>query len=291
MHERIVEDRVFGLERTIPPAALASRASTSFDLLSTRVEGAEVVYAQEGTVNHPPLVFLHGWGASHKFWKYAFAAFSPRWRCIAPDLVGWGLSEKPRRDYSMEAYASWLGRFLDALGLPRVALVGHSMGGTIALLFALAHPERIERLAVSNPVIDGRTAFRARLRALMAPGIRGAMFRLSRVRWIRRWATKDFSYVQALEEDLAEDVVRATRQSSIDSMADLLRIDLGPRLSSLAVPTLAIGTDLDLIVRPDQVEKVPAQKRARIYECGHIPMVERPGEFNEALHQWLASSI
>ena len=291
MHERVVEDRVFGLERGIPPRPLLSRASTSFDLLSTRVEGAEVVYAQEGTVNHPPLVFLHGWGASHKFWKYAFTAFSPRWRCIAPDFAGFGLSEKPERDYSMEAYATWLAGFLDALGLGRVTLVAHSMGGTVTLLFALARPERLERLAVSNPVVEGRTAFTARTRALMLPGIRGLLFLLSRIRWLRRWVTKDFSHVQNLEEDLAEDVIRATYRSSIDSTRDLHRIDLTARLASLAVPTLAIGTDLDLLVAPDQVDRVPAGRRVLIRDCGHIPMVERPAEFNQALNDWLAAGI
>jgi pimeloyl-ACP methyl ester carboxylesterase len=73
-------------------------------------------------------------------------------------------------------------------------------------------------------------------------------------------------------------------------MADLQGIDLVPRLGSLAVPTLAIGTDRDLLVDPDQTEKVPATSRVRIYGCGHIPMVEKPAEFNEALHNWLAAS-
>jgi pimeloyl-ACP methyl ester carboxylesterase len=290
MHPRIAEDRVFGLERTIPPRPILSRASASFDLLSAGVEGAEAVYAQEGTVNHPPLVFLHGWGASHKFWRHAFSAFSPRWRCIAPDFPGFGLSEKPARDYTLEALSRWVGSFLDALRLPRVTLVGHSMGGTIALLFATACPERVERLAISNPVIDGRTAFSARTRMLMLPGVRGLLFALSRCRPLRRWATRDFSYVQNLAEDLAEDVVRPTYRAAIDSMADLQRADLSARLETLAVPTLAIGTDLDRLVAPDQVDRIARAKRVLIRECGHIPMVERPEEFNRVLHDWLAGA-
>lgn len=154
-----LEERVFGTPEKMPPLSLRTGPSRSYDLCSVSVEGAEVAYAHEGTVNHPPLVFLHGWGASHKFWRHAFSAFSPRRRCVAPDLVGFGISEKPRRDYSLEAYAGWLGRFLDALSLPRVTLVGHSMGGAISLLFALAHPERVARLVVVNPLIQGRTAF------------------------------------------------------------------------------------------------------------------------------------
>ena len=121
MHqERIVEDRVFGLEQKIPPPPPPFFPSTAFDLCSTSVEGADVAYALQGTVNHPPLVMLHGWGASHKFWRCALSGFAPRYRCYAPDLVGFGLSEKPRRDYSMDAYVAWMEALFDRLKLPRV---------------------------------------------------------------------------------------------------------------------------------------------------------------------------
>src|SRR5262245_29764657 len=136
-----IEDRVFGLSNRLPPLPLVTRESQEYDLLSVSVDGAEVAYAQQGRLALPPLVLLHGWAASHKFWRYCLTAFSPRWRVIAPDLVGFGLSEKPDRDYSVEGYAQWLGRFLDALKLDRVTLLGHSMGGTIALLYSMEHPE------------------------------------------------------------------------------------------------------------------------------------------------------
>jgi pimeloyl-ACP methyl ester carboxylesterase len=287
MHEHIVEDRVFGLEKTIPPRAPLSEPSRSYDLFSVGVEGAEAVYACQGTVNHPPLVFVHGWGASHKFWRPAFTAFSPRYRCLAPDLPGFGLSEKPERDYSVEALAGWLGRFLDALRLPRVTLVGHSMGGTIGLLFALDHPERVERLAVANPVIEGRTAFSRRTRLLLAPGVSRLLYSLAHCGPLRRWATKDFSYVQCLDDELAQDVIRTTYRSSIESFRSLLRVDLGARLDALAVPTLAIGTDRDRLVAPDQVRRIARARQAEISECGHIPLLERAQEFNRVLDGWL----
>jgi pimeloyl-ACP methyl ester carboxylesterase len=283
----LIEDRVFGMAGTFPPRSLPTRASTSFDLLGITVEGAQVAYAQEGRLALPPLLFLHGWGASHKVWRHAFSAFSPHRRCIAPDLTGFGLSEKPARDYSIEALTEWVGKFLDALGLPRVTLVGHSMGGTIALLFALNHPERVERLAVANPLVVGETAFTARTRFCLAPGIRRALFTLSRWRPLRRWVTKDFSHVQRLDDELAEDLTRSTYRSAIDSMNSLRRIDLRSRLGTLTPPTLAIGADHDRIVAPDQYTLVPARKKICIAETGHMPMVERPAEFNRILDEFL----
>jgi pimeloyl-ACP methyl ester carboxylesterase len=282
-----IEDRVFGLADRLPPLPLVTRASTEYDLLSVSVDGAEVAYAQQGRLALPPLVMLHGWAASHKFWKYCLTAFSPRWRVIAPDLAGFGLSEKPDRDYTLEGLASWLGKFLDALKLDRVTLVAHSMGGTIALLYALQHPERIQKLVVSNPVIVGKTAFSKRNRLCMAPGIRRLLFHLAKVAPIRRWVAKDFTAIGPLDEDLARDVTRGTYRSMFDSVLSTRDADLREKLQALSVPTLSIGTDCDQLVAPNQYELVPAEKKICIRGSGHIPMVERPEEFNRVLNDYL----
>ena len=286
-HGHVVEDRVFGRPEDYPPLPIATKPSTAYDLLSVPVEGADAAYAMQGTVNHPPLVFLHGWGASHKFWRWAFTAFAPRYRCLAPDLVGFGLSEKPRREYSIEAYSRWLGSFLDALRFPRVTLVGHSMGGTIALQFALDHPERVEKLAVVNPLLQGSTAFGGRIKFLMLPLVRTLAFAALRSEGLRRRVVRDFSFVGPLDDELAGDAARATYQSSTDSMLSCMRIDLTGRLASLQVPTLSVGTDHDRVIVTRQYEWVPARTKALIPETGHIPIVERPAQFNAILDEFL----
>ena len=288
-HGRIVEDRVFGLPRDYPPLPIVTRPSTAFDLLSLSVEGAEAAYACQGTVNHPPLVFLHGWGASHKFWRWAFSAFAPRYRCIAPDFPGFGLSEKPRRDYSMEALAAWTGKFLDALGYPKVTLVGHSMGGTIALLLALDHPERVEKLAVVNPLVRGSDAFSGRTRFLMLPAVRGIAYAMTQSSTLRRAITRNFTFAGGLDPELAADIARGTYASTIETMLSLLRIDLTPRLASRRAPTLSVGTDRDEVIVTPQYDWVPAREKAVIPQTGHIPIVERPAEFNAILDAFLRS--
>jgi pimeloyl-ACP methyl ester carboxylesterase len=292
MHEtQIHEDRVFGLPETYPPLPLVSEPSTAFDLLSLSVDGSEVAYAAQGTVNHLPLVFLHGWGASHKCWRWTFSAFAPRYRCIAPDFPGFGLSERPPVDYTMDFYSEWVLRFLDAMRLPRVTLVSHSMGATIGLLFSLSHPDRVERLVAANPLIQGSTAFSSKLRYMLTPGIRGLLYRLSRLRWVRRTLAKDFTHVAPLPDDLVDDMVRGNARSTLGSIRSMLATDLSPRLSSLKVPTLAVGTDLDGVIAPRQVESVPALKQIRIAQTGHMPMVERPREFNLAVDEFLRSPL
>ena len=286
----IREDRVFGLSDRLPPLPLVTRESKEYDLLSVSVDGAEVAYAQQGRLALPPLVLLHGWGASHRFWKYCLSAFAPRWRVIAPDLVGFGISEKPRRDYRIESLAEWLGRFLDALKLDRVTLVAHSVGATISLEYALEHPERLERLVVVNPLVVGPTAFTSRTRLCMAPGIRELLFCLSRFEFVRRWVSRDFTYVGHLDPDLAGDVARGSYRSMFESLRSAAATDLRSRLSSLTVPTFAIGTDRDLLVAPDQYLLVPAKNKACIADTGHIPMLERPAEFNRILNGFISPS-
>jgi pimeloyl-ACP methyl ester carboxylesterase len=282
-----IEDRVFGMSDRLPPQPIVTRESKEFDLLSVSVDGAEVAYAQQGRLALPPLVLLHGWASSHKFWKYAFSAFAPRWRVIAPDLVGFGLSEKPDRDYRLEALSQWLGKFLDALKLDKVVLVGHSMGGTISLLHALDHPGRIRKLAVVNPLVCGATAFNAKTRFCMMPGVRRLLYLGSRLAPVRRWVTRDFSYVAAYDRELSEDLIRGTYQSTFDSLLSAAKVDLRPRLPELSVETLSIGTDRDQLVASDQYGLVPAQRRELIADTGHIPMIERPAEFNRILNEFL----
>jgi pimeloyl-ACP methyl ester carboxylesterase len=285
--ERVSEDRVAGRPEGFPAPPLPLRASASMDILSLRVEGADAVFAREGTEDRPPLVFLHGWGASHRFWKWQFGAFSGRFRCFAPDFPGFGLSDKPDRDYSVQALSRWVGSFLDALGLRKATLAGHSMGGMIALLFALDHPERVERLAVANPVVRGPAAFPGEVRFLMLPGVRRLAFGLAHGAGFRRWIARNFSLVQRLDPELAGDIVRGTFRAMVDSYRSLLRTDLVPRLGGLSVPALAVGTDQDRLVDPGQYLLIPTAKKVLIPKTGHIPLLERPEEFNRALDEFL----
>lgn len=283
-HERIAEDRVFGQEKRIPAPPPLSHASASFDLFSCSVEGAEAAYAQQGTVNHPPFVFLHGWGASHKYWLHQFSGFAPRYRCVAPDLPGFGLSEKPERDYSLEALARWVGGFLDRLGFAKVTLAGHSMGGAIALLFARANPGRVEKLVLVNPLVRGADALSSRVRSMMRPGIRNVLFWLRGFPSLRRWIAGDFTSAAPMPQPLVDDILAPTYRAMVDSYRSLASADLtGPMPG---VPTLGIGTDLDRILHPGQLDLLSCPK-VRIPGCGHMPQLEKPAEFNRILNEFL----
>jgi pimeloyl-ACP methyl ester carboxylesterase len=106
-------------------------------------------YIDEG--GGEPVLFVHGTPTWSFEWRHVVRALAPRWRCIAPDHLGFGLSDRPRDfPYTPEAHAANLAHFVDALGLQRFTLVVHDYGGPIALSLALGRPERVRRLVLIN---------------------------------------------------------------------------------------------------------------------------------------------
>src|SRR5688572_3610984 len=116
--------------------------------------GVRLHIAESGPPTGFPLVMLHGWGGSLYMFRHAFSSLpSHGVRTIGVDLRGYGLSDRPRArgGFSIDAYAADLRALLDALELPRVAILAQSMGGGLALRFALANPNRVRGLALINP--------------------------------------------------------------------------------------------------------------------------------------------
>ena len=111
--------------------------------------GIRLAYQVWGSPAAPPLVLLHALAEGATDWDGVAPAFARHWRVYAPDLRGHGRSDWPG-DYSLEVMRADVLGFLDALGLDRVDLIGHSMGGAVALLLAEEHPERIDRLILED---------------------------------------------------------------------------------------------------------------------------------------------
>ncbi len=129
--------------------ATADRLASPFASRYLDVAGRRMHSIDEGAGE--PVLFVHGTPTWSFEWRHQIAGLAGRWRCIAPDLVGFGRSERPRDfPYTPEAHAEQLARFVEALGLERFALVVHDYGGPIGLPLALERPERITRLVLMN---------------------------------------------------------------------------------------------------------------------------------------------
>ena len=117
-----------------------------FRLRTTRIHGHEVSYRMAGT--GPTAVLVHGIAGSSTTWRGVMPALAEHYTVIAPDLMGHGQSAKPRGDYSLGAYASGVRDLLTVLGQERGTIIGHSLGGGVAMQFAYQFPDRAERLVL-----------------------------------------------------------------------------------------------------------------------------------------------
>jgi len=153
------------------PVLTAPVASTAVDdsegVKVMTVHGDRVAYRDEGSGE--AILLIHGMGGSSKTWSEVIPLLATKYRVIAPDLLGHGQSDKPRGDYSVGAFAVLLRDLLDELGVSRVTVVGHSLGGGVAMQFAHQHRQYCERMVLISSGGFGGDVGRV-LRLLSLPG-------------------------------------------------------------------------------------------------------------------------
>lgn len=254
----------------------------------------------------PPVVLLHGFGAwSEVVWKDTLLALARTHRTLAPDMVGFGLSTKPdvshfAEDDPLAGPVDDLKRFLDATGVQRATLVGHSFGGGVALRFALDHPERVHRLVLVDAMGLGRSIHYV-YKALAMPVLGTQLSRPHRARIRRMWhiivhdpkivtdAIVERNY-ELLSAPGAADVFATARLGVTLSGQKLVMVD---RLKEVEVPTLvAWGRDDPVFpIRHGKraARALPDARFVAFDHCGHVPPFECPQAFNDALHGFLAA--
>lgn len=256
------------------------------DVSSITVKGIETACADQGAGG--ALLCIHGWGANLGYWRKLWPKIVPRFRSLAPDLPGFGLSGKPGdAPYTIEWYVEWIAALLDAKRVTSAVVVGHSMGGQVAAMFAAAYPERVRRLVLLNPVIQGSTALFPRPRLVMKPFIRRFFFTAARSTAFLRWASRDFVSSRPMEVEDLRSIQRATFRSITRSFGSLTTTDVLGVASRIQAPTLVINSAEDRIIHPEQgamlAKAVPGAKRLVLPDAGHCAQLEMPERFNAAL--------
>ena len=114
------------------------------DVKYVELHGQRVAYREAGSGE--VVMLIHGMAGSSDTWQAVVPQLARRYRVIAPDLLGHGQSTKPRTDYSLGAFAAGLRDLLDEVGISRATIVGHSLGGGVAMQFLYQHPQYCQRL-------------------------------------------------------------------------------------------------------------------------------------------------
>jgi len=239
-----------------------------------------------------PVIFLHCWLGSWSYWVSTMEVLKDRYRTYALDFWGFGDSAKKGDQFGVSDYVEMVTQFMERMGLERAPVMGHSMGGTVSLSLALAHPERVEKVAVVGSPISGdglalilKLAAKRYLAAI-AYGIPGAL--PLGVRLFSPFLTRDWKRWYGMFE---QDLSRTTLHSFHYSIASLRKTDLTPRLKEIQVPVLGIYGLKDRIVDPKQgkllEEHVPLAQVAYFDQSGHFPMLDEPDRFHETLGEFL----
>ena len=273
------------------------------------LHGHRVVYRVAGDPGLPVLVLVHGITSSSATWDPVIPALSEHAHVIAPDLLGHGESDKPRADYSLGAFASGLRDLLEHLGHERVTLVGHSLGGGVAMQFAYQYFERCERLVLVSSGGLGREVSGA-LRAATLPGselvlpliantrVRGVGVAVTRLLGrlpIRpRPSMVEFARGYA---SLADSPARSAFVHTLRSVVEPggQRVDASDRLYlAEGRPTLIVWGALDTVIPVAHAtaghQAIPGSHLAVFEQSGHFPHQDEPTRFAGVLTDFLAST-
>lgn len=260
------------------------------------VEGLRVHVQEAG--QGEPLLLLHGLGA----WSYSFRhnvpALAQRHRVLALDLPGFGFSDRPADgDYTVGGQARAVTAFMDALELPAATVLGHSMGGAVALHLAAAEPERVQRLIlVDSATTELGSWWRRPLTGLALPffSIGFALGVLQRPvhRFLLSTGVCDPS---GLTDEALDNYVLPTRlpgtRRVLPRVLWHLQLQGLPELSRVRQPTLILWGSHDRWLLPRAGRwlkaRLPHAELVVVEQAGHLPLEERPAESNRLLLEWL----
>src|SRR6266403_1908579 len=264
------------------------------------LHGHRVSYRRAGW--GPLVVLIHGIAGSSETWADVIEPLAEHYTVVAPDLLGHGESAKPRGDYSLGAYASGVRDLLGALGHERASVVGHSLGGGVAMQFAYQFPERCERLVLVSSGGLGREVH-TMLRAAALPGsewvlpvicTQGLLDAVRGVaRFVGRAGLRAAPDLEEIWQGYASLGDADCRQAFVHTLRTIIdpggqRVNATDRLYLAAeLPTMIVWGEQDRVIPPTHARAahaaIPGSRLELFPDAGHFPHRSDPRRFVEVL--------
>jgi pimeloyl-ACP methyl ester carboxylesterase len=223
-----------------------------------------------------PIIFLHGWVGSWRYWITTMQAASFSYRAYALDLWGFGDTAKNSSKYALNEQCNLVGSFMDKMGLPRAVLIGHGLGALVAMQFAFHRPDLIDRVMAVSAPMDGSTV-NPRLKASTPADLAD---------WL-------LGRLPSMESARAE-APRADSQAIRVSLENLQILKLQELLIQLRTPCLIVQGQNDPILSAsgnEDLSFLPESAHHILFETsGHFPMLDESSKFNRLLVDFLSLS-
>jgi pimeloyl-ACP methyl ester carboxylesterase len=295
--------------RSSPVVPIADKSARGTVRLHTRtIHGYRRAFMMGGS--GPALLFIHGIGDSSETWNDTLSALARDYTVIAPDLLGHGLSDKPRADYSIAAYACGMRDLLSVLDIDTATIIGHSLGGGVAMQFAYQFPERCDRVVLMSTGGIGREVMLP-LRAASAPfadlllPLVTPLGSLPPVAWTLRLAGKALKRAGSPLGEDADDLIAGYRRLgdpfARSAFLRTLRAVVDPRgqvvtmldrsYLTARMPVLLIAGDRDPVIPFRHTltahAAMPGSQLNVFHGAGHFPHHHHPDRFVAAVRKFV----
>ena len=254
------------------------------------IYGQKIHYVEAGS--GPNVILLHGLGGSSQGWQFNIGPLAEKFHVFVPDQIGFGKSDKPLVNYRIRTYVDFLDQFCKQLKIERPTLIGNSMGGWIAAIYAATYPDRVDKIVLADAAgyappkdFDTRAFF------ALNPTTREEMKIL---------VAKVF-YSKAFLSDAAIDQSMAARLGAGDGYTiktiteSIIRGEdfLDDVVKTIKTPTLIVWGRQDGLVPLSEGERfhkdIAGSTMVVFDQCGHVPNIEKAGEFNAAVLKFLSA--
>ncbi|HKQ72830.1 MAG TPA: alpha/beta fold hydrolase [Blastocatellia bacterium] len=259
--------------------------------------GQKIHYLESGSASNPTVILLHGLGGDTTNWAMTIPALSGKYHVYVLDQIGFGKSDKPITNYRVAMLVEFLDVFCKKLGIQKASLVGNSLGGWTAAAFALAHPEKLDKLVLVDAAGYtgkrwGGPEFTKETLAGLNPSTSEDFKRLFSLIFYNKAILTD----QFVEMALTNKFKRGDGYTINSFIESILRGEdfLDGKAKAIKSPTLAIWGKNDgltpLGIGKAFVEDIQGAQLVVIDNCGHVPQMEKAVEFNAALLKFLGGA-